>query len=102
MSKVLSAKDKAFEEERIKFRKEINELKLKLLVEQQAKELTLSKCEILEYKLATYKDWLERLLDYCNMSKQELEELLRKEKRRNEIVEQLDIFYKTVFDRRFY
>ena len=101
MERKLSAKDKAFEKERIKFRAKINELEIKIKTQEQSINVAIAKAHKAESELAIYKDWVERLLDYCNMSEQELEELLTKEKRRNEIAERLDGFLKTL-DRRFY
>ena len=101
MDRKLSAKDLAFEKERVKFRQKINELEIKIKAQEQSINLAMAKAHKAESELAIYKDWVERLLDYCNMTPQELETLLANEKRKNELAERLDGFLK-ILDRRFY
>lgn len=95
MDRKLSAKDKAFEKERVKFRKRIKELETQI----KAQEQVIIKAE---NQIESLKDWVERLLDYCNMTPQELETLLANEKRKNELAERLDGMFKTILKNNFY
>lgn len=70
-----SAKDIAFEKERVKFRSTIN---------QQKSELAKRDCEIRELKelnqtlksqLEEKEDWIQRLLEYMDLTKEEFEQL---------------------------
>ena len=102
MDKKKSAKDRAFEKERIKFRAKINELEIKIKAQEQSINLAISKAHKAESELAIYKDWVERLLDYCNMKPEELETLLSNEKRKNELAERLDALLQMIPNRRFF
>lgn len=70
-----SAKDIAFEKERVRFRTTIN---------QQNRELAKRDCEIRELKelnqtlksqLEEKEDWIQRLLEYMDLTKEEFEQL---------------------------
>ena len=75
MSKLeLSAKDKAFEQERIKYRKEINSLKHEIdSKDKQIKSLS-DQVITLEIKVNEYNDWIQRLLEYCDLNEEFMRE----------------------------
>ena len=84
-----SAKDIAFEKERMKFRSEIRELTNCL----NAKKKQISELnEIISEKeqlIIQQKEWIERLLEYTEMSKEDLQRLIDNEKDRAEIREKI-------------
>lgn len=71
----LSKKDLAFEKERIKFRQEIRHLTEENKKKEEALNNLLQQNEELENKIIEYKDWIERLLDYCNLSEDEFKRM---------------------------
>lgn len=69
----LSAKDRAFEKERVKYRQEINKLKQELEQKNNTvKELTDS-IDTLQQKTIEQEEWINRLLEYMDMSKEDLQ-----------------------------
>ena len=87
--RVKSAKDIAFDKERHRLSSEIRGLEA--LVTQRDRQL-LELQEIIHQKdaeLAEAKDWIERLLEYTEMSKEDLQLLLTSEKDKAEIKERL-------------
>lgn len=84
-----SAKDIAFDKERAKFRKEIRELESRIDKEQKkVMELVelVSKKDIV---ISQQKEWIERLLEYTELSEEDMKKLIAKEKSTAEIVEHL-------------
>ena len=80
MERKKSAKDLAFEKERAKYRRAINELscenKRYFGVVQEQKEMIAS----LETTVAQQKDWIDRLLNYCGLSDKEMRDIVNTEK----------------------
>lgn len=85
-----SAKDLAFEKERAKFRREIRELEF------QNRQLL---CEIVETKetlaqkedaLRQKEEWITRLLEYTNLSEEDMERIIEKDKRMTELAENMN------------
>ena len=80
MERKKSAKDLAFEKERAKYRRAINELscenKRYFGVVQEQKEMIAS----LETTVAQQKDWIDRLLNYCGLSDKEMRDIVEAEK----------------------
>lgn len=84
-----SAKDLAFEKERVKYRQQIKQLNILLKekdfeiisVKEQASEIE-SKCTELQ-------DWIDRLLVYTEMSKEDMRKLIRKERDTAEVMERI-------------
>ena len=69
----LSAKDRAFEKERIKYRQEISKLKQELEQKDNViKELT-DNIDALQQKIIEQEEWIDRLLEYMDMSKEDLQ-----------------------------
>lgn len=85
-----SAKDRAFEKERVKFRREIRELSSE--VNEERKEI----CRL--YEIIREKDeqirqkdeWIERLLAYTEMTKEDLQSLIESEKAKADVAEKLN------------
>lgn len=81
-----SAKDIAFEKERAKYRQEIRSLQSQLQTQEKefAKELTNLRQIITEKdaELESKDEWIGRLLEYTEISKEELQELIESEKQR--------------------
>ena len=68
MSKALSAKDKAFEKERAKYRRQIREYE-QAIRDQAVEELTLRKqLQQANSKIQEQEEWILRLLEYMDMS----------------------------------
>lgn len=80
MKQKQSAKDLAFEKERVKFRKKIRELEseindLQLAVMQKDNELN-----IVRNELSQKEDWIRRLLEYTELSENDMKAIIDKEK----------------------
>lgn len=75
-----SAKDIAFEKERNKYRKAINELKEKLV--NSNKEIHNLKEEVsaLQIELRSKNEWIEKLLEYTEMSQEDIKIAVEKDK----------------------
>ena len=89
MSQKRSAKDMAFERERAKYRKQIRELQSELRAKEARiadlkEELSTKETEITEKE-----DWIRRLLEYTELSPEELKNLLEKEKATADIMDEL-------------
>ena len=76
----LSAKDKAFEQERIKYRKEI--ISLKHEIESKDKRIKSLSDQVysLENKVNEYSDWIQRLLEYCDLDEEFMKNKIKIEK----------------------
>ena len=92
MQKVIkSAKDLAFDKERQKLRSKIRSLEA-LLVQRDKQLVELQ--EIIQQKeteLTEAKDWIDRLLEYTEMSKEDLQELIKDTREKVEVQECLNI-----------
>jgi len=78
--KEMSAKDKAFEQERMKYRKEINSLKHEIdSKDKQIKSLS-DQVDLLENKVNEYEDWNHRLLEYCDLDEEFMRNKIKIEK----------------------
>lgn len=84
-----SAKDIAFDKERKKFRKEIRNLQYQIMdLDNQIKELN----EVIferENELQQQAEWIDRLLEYTEISKEDLQKLIEIEKDKAEIRERV-------------
>ena len=98
MSQKRSAKDMDFERERAKYRKQIRELQSELRAKEARiadlkEELSTKETEITEKE-----DWIRRLLEYTELSPEELKNLLEKEKATADIMDELskiqDVFHR--------
>lgn len=81
MSKLeLSAKDKAFEKERIKYRKEIISLKHEIESKDKRIKSLSDQVNTLENRVNEYNDWIQRLLEYCDLDEEFMREKIKNEK----------------------
>lgn len=79
--KEMSAKDRAFEQERMKYRKEINSLKHEIdSKDKQIKSLS-DHVDLLENKVNEYEDWIHRLLEYCDLDEEFMRNKIEREKK---------------------
>ena len=89
MKQQKSAKDIAFEKERAKFRSEIRSLQYQIMdMDNQIKELN----EVIfdrENELRQQSEWIDRLLEYMEISKEDLQSLIKSEKDKAEIRERI-------------
>lgn len=86
MKQKQSAKDLAFEKERAKFRKKIRELEheinsLQYIIMQKDNELS-----IVRNELSQKEDWIRRLLEYTELSEEDMKAIIDKEKSKAEVV----------------
>lgn len=84
-----SAKDIAFEKERAKFRSEIRELKNSLNINQRIIDELNETIMKNEQVISQQEEWIERLLEYTEMSKEDLQKLIINEKHKAEIRENM-------------
>lgn len=84
-----SAKDLAFEKERAKYRKQIRELETELKKERYEKFELKGKLVSIEEKCTELQDWIDRLLEYTEMSEDDMKAIIKKEKTSAEIIEHL-------------
>lgn len=89
MKQQKSAKDIAFEKERTKFRSEIRKLQYQIMdMDNQIKELN----EVIfdrENDLRQQAEWIDRLLEYMEISKEDFQKLIESEKDKAEIRERV-------------
>ena len=88
-----SAKDLAFDRERAKYRKQIRELEARL----EKKDLEIFKenkraCAA-EEKCAELQDWINRLLEYTELSEDDMKRIIHKEKDSAEIMRRMNSFF---------
>lgn len=89
MKKTKSAKDLAFDKERAKYRKEIRELNS--LVSKQNINIDRIKQDIdrKDMELAEKDEWIRRLLEYMDMSEEDMRKIIQKDKTMAEAAERL-------------
>lgn len=89
MKKTKSAKDIAFDKERAKYRKEIRELNS--LVSKQNINIDRLKQDIdrKDMELAEKDEWIRRLLEYMDMSEEDMRKIIQKDKTMAEAAERL-------------
>lgn len=75
-----SAKDLAFEKERAKFRKEIRETNSEVLrLRQEIRELK-ETIQMQEEELRQSKEWIDRLLEYTELTEDEMHKVIKSQK----------------------
>ena len=96
MKKTKSAKDLAFDKERAKYRKEIRELNS--LVSKQNINIDRLKQDIdrKDMELVEKDEWIRRLLEYMDMSEEDMRKIIQKDKTMSEAVERLSDINKMV------
>ena len=88
-----SAKDLAFDKERAKYGKHIRELESEL--KQKDREIGELRDQILqvEEKCQSLRNWIDRLLEYTEMSEEDMKKIIQKEKDSAEVMEHLNNFF---------
>lgn len=87
-----SAKDLAFERERAKLRKEIQELEYRISEKDKhiiELEQIIGKCNV---KIQQQEDWIRRLLEYMDMPEEEMRKRIENERVKDEILDTLGEF----------
>ena len=89
MKKIKSAKDLAFDKERTKYRKEIRELnsmiiKQRIDIDKLKQDIDRKDMELLEKD-----EWIRRLLEYMDMSEEDMRKIIQKDKTMAEAAERL-------------
>lgn len=82
-----SAKDIAFDKEKTKFRKEIRQLTDCLNDKQKQIDGLNEAIRETNILISQQKEWIERLLEYTELSEEDMKKLLQKEKTTAEIME---------------
>lgn len=80
-----SVKDKAFDEERAKLNKRIRELEYQLRVKNHEIQTMKDSHEKDSHELEQLRDWNRRLLEYMDMTEEEMRGIICKEKSESEI-----------------
>lgn len=91
-NKNVSAKDKAFEKERIKYRAKIRELECEILNQYTEIEELKEQLEEKEKELLKKEDWIERLLTYTELSEEDMKRILQSEKDKVKVMETFTSF----------
>lgn len=84
-----TAKDLAFERERAKYRQQINELTREIQKKEKTIYNLIQKNAELEECIRQKEEWIERLLSYIELSKEEMQELVNKEQIAAEVMNQV-------------
>ena len=89
MDRKKSAKDIAFDKERAKFRSEIRNLEQD--ISNKDKEIRQLKAMVSykEREITEKDDWIRRLLEYMEMSEEDLKKFIEKEKLGSEIIDKI-------------
>ena len=82
-----SAKDLAFDKERAKYNKRIRELESQLKEKDKVIDSQNESIELESEELYRLRDWVRRLLEYTELSEDDMKKLIDKEKKSVEIVE---------------
>lgn len=85
----MSAKDIAFEKERVKFRQEIRRLKDNALNQQKEIDRLNNIINEQKSKLNEQEEWIERLLEYTELNREEIKSVVENEIKENEIKEHI-------------
>lgn len=85
-----SAKDIAFERERVKFRQEIKSLKSE--IRNQQKQISEYKYQIEEYasEVRSQADWIERLLEFMDVPEKDLKMLVEQTRSKVDLIDKIN------------
>ena len=89
MKKTKSAKDLAFDKERTKYRKEIRELGSQLIKQRIDIDKLKQDVDRKDMELAEKDEWIRRLLEYMDMSEEDMRKIIQKDKITAETLERL-------------
>lgn len=84
-----SAKDLAFDKERAKYNKRISELESQLKEKEKVIVSQNKSIETGSEELYRLRDWVRRLLEYTELSEEDMKKLINKEKKSVEIVDHM-------------
>lgn len=84
-----SPKDIAFEKERAKYRKEIRELKHDILSLNQSINQKNNELNILRNEILQKSDWIRRLLEYTELSDDDMKAIINREKSSEKVMDML-------------
>ena len=88
-----SAKDLAFEKERVKYRKCINEMEIELKQKDNEILELRNRFSEAEEKCTQLQDWVNRLLEYMDLSEEDMRKIIQKDKDSAEVMEHMnDLF----------
>lgn len=87
-----SAKDLAFEKERAKYRKQIRELESAVVQKTNENAELREQISRTEEKCLELQDWVSRLLEYTEMSEDDMKKIIQKEKNTAEVMEHFNRF----------
>lgn len=96
MKKTKSAKDLAFDKERAKYRKEIQELSSQLIKQRIDIDKLKQDIDMKDLELAEKDEWIRRLLEYMDMSEEDMQKIIQKDKTMAEAAERLSDIDKMV------
>ena len=98
-----SKKDIAFDKERAKYRHEINDLQ-RVVTKQLAEISHLSeRISELEESIRQKNEWIHRLLEYTELSEEDMRKQIKKDKNVSEVLEHINDMYNLIpgFGKRF-
>ena len=84
-----SAKDLAFDKERAKYRKEIRELSSELIKQRIDTDRLKQDIDRKDMELTEKDEWIRRLLEYMDMSEEDMRKIIQKDKTMAEAAERL-------------
>ena len=89
MKKTKSAKDLAFDKERARYRKEIRELSSKVIKQRIEIDRLKQDIDRKDMELQEKDEWIRRLLEYMDMSEEDMRKIIQKDKIMAEAAERL-------------
>ena len=92
-----SAKDIAFERERIKFRKEIHRLNSAIQEKDVKHKEVLEQLHCVENDNEKLRDWIARLLEYTKISEEDLAQIIDAEKHKAKVMSDVENVMRFLF-----
>lgn len=96
MKKIKSAKDLAFDKERTKYKKEIRELNSMIIKQRIDIDKLKQDIDRKDMELVEKDEWIRRLLEYMDMSEEDMRKIIQKDKTMAEAAERLSDINKMV------
>lgn|SRR5699024_549666 len=96
MKKTKSAKDLAFDKERTKYKKEIRELNSMIIKQRIDIDKLKQDIDRKDMELVEKDEWIRRLLEYMDMSEEDMRKIIQKDKTMAEAAERLSDINKMV------
>lgn len=90
MERKKSAKDMAFDKERAKYRHEIRNLTQKIQTQMEEVSVLNKRISELEECVRQKDDWIQRLLEYTELSEEDMKKRVRQDKMAKEVVDELE------------